>query len=279
MAGPAGLQPAISAVVIADPGAPPEIVHGGPADAAHGTLLWADPFPYPWLYQAGVATPDATVAGDLLGRTPPAMPAGTDPSLYASATETGSHAAPWPAFGTADSAVNDIDAAGDRAAANALLHSLDTGDPYAFEYACYPADVMPWELSPDYVSPGQSILSPDIPDQLRGQMGRDRLQGLAPINRYGFDSAHVTRHGPVPTGDVPGNFLWLDGSQRPLRTQIAGRITYPTGTGSYFEGQDPGAGSVDGAVLTGLPTSYQTPPEPPVAGPGQYDAAPVWGWG
>jgi hypothetical protein len=278
LTGITGLAP-VSPVFIPDPGAPAEVIHGGPADPAHGNYLWdTTGYGMPWLWQPGVDTADASVAAALLGSVPPTAGAGTDPSLYSAPTETGSHAAPWPSFGTADGAVNDRDQAAARQLANAELHSYDTGDALARLTNPPVTTQMPWSVEADYVTAGQSILQP-VPEQMTGQLGRDRVQGTPALNADGFDSAHVYR--TRATGDVPGNFLWLDGRQRPMQVQVAGRLTYPVGSDTPFAGQVPGAGAVDGAVLTGLPPVYSAPPFPPSdAAPATPPAAPVWsgGW-
>lgn len=277
ISGLAGLAPATGAVVITDPGAPPEVVFGGPASPVHGQSEWASPPPMPWLYWPADTGGQASVPAPLPGTRPGHLPAGQDDTLYASPTETGSHGAPWPALGTADGAVSDREQAAFRALANAELHSLDTGQAAAFAgQAPTWASRMPWGLPVDYVSPGQTILQPVGP-QLQGQMGADRVQGTPALNEHGYDSAHVTRFGPDPTGDVPGSYLWLDGSQRPLIIRPAGVPSYPTGPGSPFAGQEPGAGSTQGAVLSGLPVPYSQPPEPPSAAgyPGQGQS---WSW-
>ncbi|HEY1617999.1 MAG TPA: hypothetical protein VGG25_10300 [Streptosporangiaceae bacterium] len=276
----AGLSPAISPVVITDPGAPPEVVHGGPASKVHGQPEWENPFAYPWIWQSGVEfDADADYDPRLIGAPPGELGTGSDASLYSAPTETGSHAAPWPEFSVADGAVNDIGRQADRALANADLHALDSGDADARTTVPPVTTQMPWGTDADYVSAGETILQ-GVPGQMQGQMGRDRVQGTPPLNEYGFDSAHVRR--PRAHGDVPGNFLWLDGSQRPMIVQPAGRQTWPVGQGSPFEGQDHlmGIGSVDGAVLTGLPSDYQPPPEPPTAPAAADDGPPAWSsWG
>src|SRR6185312_4206516 len=147
MTTPIGAVAPIAGVLIDRPAAEPAEVHGGPANPAHGAYTWVDPAPVPWVFlpddQAGSADFDQSLIGD----TEPVMSAGTDPLLIAQPTETGSHAAPWPSFGTADGAVNDRDAAADRIAANAELHSLDTGGVAAFTHrpGTNPTTKMPWE--------------------------------------------------------------------------------------------------------------------------------------
>ncbi len=270
--GIAPLQP-MGPVIITDPGAPPEIIHGGPANPSHGQYTWVEPPVMPWLYQPGVSTADATVDAALLGDLPPTAGAGNDPTLYSAPTETGSHAAPWPAFGTADGAVNDRQVTADRLAAMQDIRASDDGGAEAFTTIVPVATQMPWATEADYVTAGQTILQP-VGDQLTGQVGFDRVQGTPALNADGFDSAHVNR--PRAVGDVPGNYLWLDGRQRPMLVQIAGRQSYPVGPDTPFAGQVPGVGAVAGAVLTGLPPVYQAPPFPPSDATPPTGEAPVW---
>lgn len=260
----------------ASPGATPAQVHGGPASPVHAQQLWPSPFTYPWVYQPGIPAPGAATVTPGLPADPavPSLPAGSDPYAYANPEATGSHGAPWPRFGTGDLSVNDRDAAASRQAQNSLNRGVDAGDAERFQTAPDATTKMPWGFEAQLVSAGQAILQP-LPPQMQGQLGRDRIQGTPPINDYGFDSAHVTR--PRAGGHVPGGFLWLRGAQRPMVVQKAGRNTYPVGRGSYFEGQKPGQGSVDAAVLAGLPAAYSPPPLPPTGDTlGAAAAAPVW---
>lgn len=273
VAGVAGVSPAWTSQA---PAADAATMHGGPANPAHGEAFWPDPYRYPWTYQPGIPTSGAASvpAGLPADGVPPVLGAGTDPYAYANPTATGSHNAPWPRFGTADLAVSDRDEAARRQLQNTADRGLDTGDPERFQTAPDATSKMPWGFEADFVTIGQTILQP-VPDQMRGQAGRDRIQGTPPLNEYGFDSAHITR--PRAGGHVPGGFLWLRGAQRPMTVRPAGRQTYPVGTGSYFEGQNPGAGSVDGAVLSGLPAAYTPPPLPPTGNALDTSSAPpVW---
>lgn len=276
MTTPVGAVGPVAGVLIEhpDPGAVGR--HGGPANPAHGQWTWEDPAPVPWVFyddpNAGVADFDQSLIGEL----PEVLPAGADPLLIAEATETGSHAAPWPSFGINDGLVHDRGAQAERNIANAELHSLDTGGPAWFTTTIIDvAEKMPWEAEADYVSPGQTILQP-VPGQMQGLMGRDRVQGTPALNDYGFDSAHVNR--PRAVGDVPGNFLWLDGrEQRPMTIQIAGHNgRFAVGADSPFEGQTPGVGGVGGAVLTGLPSGYNPPVQPPIAAAAAAADEPAW---
>ncbi len=279
MAGLGALGPIaspIASVVIDQPAAEPAEVHGQPADPAHGQYTWADPAPMPWVLVGGSpADGAAAVAPGLLGDETADLPAGNDPGLVAFATETGSHGGPWPSFGTDDLAVNDRSAAAARLLANAELRAVDPGlAEQLWTAAGNVTNKMPWRDEADYVTAGETQLQP-LPPQMQGQLGFDRVQGTPALNQDGFDSAHVNRTRAV--GEVPGNFLWLDGrEQRPMVIQVNGQSRLPTGPGSPFEGQaEAGAGAVTGAVLSGLPNIYQPPIEAPSASPATPED-PVW---
>lgn len=251
--------------VIPDPGATAEEIHGGPANPAHGQYAWGEISRAPWQSYYGQDPADAAAApGDLIGLAPGSLPAGTDPGAYRDPTSTGSHGAPWPSIGIDNGDVRSRELAAQRQSANQDLHAApDTSMLRRIGTELVANQQMELTTEADYVSSGESLLQP-VPNQLRGNFGFDRIQGYAPINGYGFDSAHVRR--PRRTGTIPGNFAWLTGSQRPMVVTFAGRQTWPVAAGSPFEGQQPGAGSVDGSALTGLPPTY-TPPQTPATGP------------
>lgn len=269
LAGLTGLGPQ----VIPDPGATAEEVHGGPANPAHGDASWSATPRYAWQSYYGQDTSEgaATPAQELIGTAPGSLPAGTDRQAYIDPTSTGSHGAPWPSMGIDNGDVRSRELAAIRQSANQDLHAMPDRSMLRRIGRQLPANQqMELAVEADYVSSGESLLQP-VPNQLRGNFGFDRVQGYAPINGYGFDSAHVRR--PRRTGLIPGNFAWLTGSQRPMVVTFAGRQSWPVGPGSPFQGQDPGTGSVDGSALTGLPPTY-TPPPTPSTGPQVADAAP-----
>lgn len=262
LAGLTGLGPQ----VIPDPGATPQEVHGGPANPAHGVSAWAGSPRYAWQSYYGQPGSDAAAspAQDLIGLAPGSLPAGSDPQAWIDPTSTGSHGAPWPKIGIDNSDVRSRELAAIRQTSNQDLHATpDRSMLRRMGRELVANQQMTLTAEADYVSSGESLLQP-VPNQLRGNYGFDRIQGYAPINGYGFDSAHVRR--PRRTGTIPGNFAWLTGSQRPMVVTFAGRQSWPVGPGSPFEGQAPGTGSVDGTALTGLPPTY-TPPPTPDTGP------------
>ena len=276
MAGLQGLT-GLAPSVIEDPGATPQERAGGPANPAHGDYTWDQQPRLPWQAFPGLdGSEGAAPLPDAVSDVPGSLDAGEDPYAFLSPLATGSHGAPWPSFGVADGDPHDAQQAAVRQSMNQDIHAA--GDPGAIGRIArqLPANQqMELAAEADYVSSGDSLLQP-VPNQLRGQFGRDRIQGFAPLNSYGFDSAHVRR--PRYSGTIPGNFAWLTGSQRPMVVQHAGRQTWPVGDGSPFEGQDPGTGSVEGAALDGLPPAYSAPPVPPSGPELQAAYSPDYGW-
>lgn len=282
-----GLTPTVTPTAVTDPGVTLDpSVMGGPYNPAHGDYEWDDPVP--WIIQQGVDVSGQapTVQGSLLAQAPPGAPAGTDPDSYADPTATLSHGAPWPHVHILNSgAVNDARATAEQAAANAVLHSLDSGDPAAFTTNLQgaPADKMAWNLQPDYNTSGAT--EGVDPGGLTGNnmTGRDRFEGiLVPgdnLNRYGFDQAHIHRQNPA--GDMPVPLDTTQGAQRPMVMNVPGRYgSYPVGGGSPFTGQLPGVGNDTGAAEIGVPSDYAPPPDPP-SNPALQSAdtgQPVWGW-
>jgi hypothetical protein len=294
MAGPQSalipaVNPSLTPAVAEDPGAPAELIHGGPASPEHGNWEWDNPVP--WAAQQGLdlAGQDPTAEGSLIGAVPPNAPPGTDLDAYADPTATLSHGAPWPADHTMG-AVNDRDATAVQAEANRAAHSIDSGGPAAFTQQLQgaPASKMPWENSPDYVSAGNPASVPVGGLTGNNRTGWDRYAGWAVpgdnLNRYGFDSAHVTRFTPAGPAHVPVPDDQTMGVQRPLVMNIPGRYghQYPTGPGSPFAGQLAGTGYDIGAGEIGVPSDYVPPPDP-LTNPPLAEASPAaapapWGW-
>jgi len=272
LAGLTGLQP----TVVSNPAASAAEVQGGPAHPAHGQYEWGATPRYAWQAAGATAAEGAATLPASAGDVPAGLPAGTDPYSFMDPLATGSHGAPWPSFGVGDSAVNSRDQAAARQTANQDLHAAADVPMMRRMGTMLPANQqMDFTLEADYVSSGESMLEP-VPGQLRGIYGRDRIQGYALLNEHGFDSAHVTR--PRRSGTIPGNYLWLDGSQRPMIAGHAGRQSWPVGPGSPFAGQVPGTGSVAGAALQGLPPGYVPPPPPPSGPPLPSGGTSSYGW-
>lgn len=288
----AGPQPAtasaisspVAAAVISSPGATPAEIHGLPANPAHGQYTWEDPQWMPWQVVPGVTADAPGVAEQLLADAPPSAPAGSDPDGYADPTATLSHGAPWPHARVPNiGAVNDIEATAAQAAANAQLHSLDSGDPAAFTLQPVSTHVEEWDRM-GYTSPGTSGLEPPNAQMTgNGMTGFRRDSGFTVpgenLNRFGMDSAHVSRY--RATGDIPVPPNSTQGAQRPLTIHPASARSYPVGAGSPFEGQVPGYGADYSVGYTGLASDYQASPDPltgPPLATQQPPGQPVWGF-
>jgi hypothetical protein len=289
MAAPQGIIPAVrspaASAVIANPGASPPQIHGGPANPAHGQYTWEGSSQWmPWeVIPGGHALGDPQAAWALVSDVPPSAPAGQDPDAYANSTMTLSHGAPWPHEHIANIGdVSDIQAAADQARANAALHSIDSGDPASFTMQPTSTHVEEWQRF-GYVSAGVSGL--ELPGrQMIGNAntGFRRDSGWTAegenLNRFGMDSAHVGRY--RATGDIPVPPNSTQGAQRPLSIAPASSRNYPVGEGSPFEGQTPGVGADFSVGFTGLASDYQASPDPPT-GPSLYSTQPAdpvpWG--
>jgi hypothetical protein len=293
LAGLTGLTPTVTPTAVNDPGATAPEIHGGPANPAHGQLEWDNPVP--WAIQQGISmtgqplpNPDPAMLGQPGGH---AAGAGSDPEAYADANLTRSHAAPWPWQHIPDSgAVNSREATAAQSIANTELHAYDAGDAREFTHIEPPTDhKMPWGIDPHYVSSGLEAGTPVGGLQGNNRTGWDRFAGgewAVPgdnINRFGFDSAHVTRFAPTTAAElpVPRADSTVQGAQRPMVMNVPGRYgSYPVGAGSPFAGQLPGVGNNVGAAEIGVPSDYQPPPDAPTNVPLQQagSPAPVWGW-
>jgi hypothetical protein len=272
-------------VTVTDPGAAADEIHGGRADPAHGQYEWdQEPFPLPWQVQPRWTKDQApVVAPDMLGYQAPVASQEQDPQAYADPTATFSHGGPWP-LSVSDYASLAREQTADQSALNEANRSLDSGVPASFTAWPPPAVVkMEWERSPDYTSAGSDQLGD--PGTLTGnnRTGWVRGQGWTTpgenINRFGFDSAHVSRFAPGSPAYIPVPDERMMGAQRPMLVQLDGRHTYPIAAGSPFEGDTPGSFVTPGGELTGLPSDYQASPDPPT-GPAfsRYPDEPVWGF-
>jgi hypothetical protein len=298
-----GLTPTVRPSVVDDSGATAEQIHGTTVNPAHGQWTWDNPVP--WAIQQGLdlSGQPATAEAALLGSKPPDAGSGTDPDSYADPTATLSHGGPWPYQHIPDSgAVNNARATAMQAAANAELHSIDSGVVSSFTENPVPGHKMPWDLSPDYNSQGAEE-GTEV-GQLTGNShtGWDRFAGWAQgsdleratapgtdypvigaaggnLNRFGFDEAHIHRQNPHGTLPVPLDTM--QGAQRPLVMNIPGRYgSYPVGQGSPFYGQLPGVGNDTGAAEIGVASDYvpsaDAPTNPPLVS--AMSGQPVWGY-
>jgi hypothetical protein len=256
--------------------------YASPADQVpYGQYTWEVPPPVPWL-----------LAQDAQGWVPPPAPvldtgdgvtvlgAETDPDLSTAPIETGSHTAPFPAFGIDDSVPFNTDYSDAQLMESAAIHASDTGQAGVYLQGPEPAD--PWERDDiNYLSAGSTMLDAGVPDQLRGNMGLDHTQGFEPDARYGFNEGFTRM--PHAHSEVAGNFFWLDPATRPVEVRPTGYRDWPVGQMSPFTGQVPGThglGDTQGAVIDYAPPEYVPPAEPAVAQPLPADNATwsVWLW-
>lgn len=249
--------------------------YASPADQVHyGDLMWESPPPMPWLYGPEYFPPAPPELGT--GQVPGELPAGTDAALAYAPEETGSHHAPWPAFGVEDSDPHLTEYNQAQLQESASIHAADTGQAGIYLHGI--RGLKPWHRQDiNYLSAGETMLTPDVPDQLRGNMGLDHTQGFEPDARYGFNQGFIRM--PSASSDVAGNFMWLDPALRPVEVRPAGVRHWPVGQDSPFAGQVPGssggAGYTVGAVVDTVPPEYVPPPDPQV-GPALADSSPSW---
>lgn len=264
----------------ATPEAPPEKLHGFPVDPRHSQPGEPTPPGYEYrkpglsrLVQPGSPTglprsePQPGMTGDdewsdytLPGGMPEDLP------NFDLARET--RAAPWP-----KGYLNTTDP--DQSVLNiqrmAEIHASDRGASLWQDYvpqmdAKQDNWLEIWEINPGAVD------LVDVPNQIKGiAIGgfgqRDRTQSFARQNEYGFDSKH--QHRRYAQSPIPGNYMWLNPTGRPLIKSLPGPARPPIGQGSPFEGQDLGLAFAydNGAILQNAPPEYIAPPQPNLAPP------------
>lgn len=241
--------------------------YASPADAVtYGQYTWEVPPPMPWLYAQqgdGWAPPPSPPLG--VTSVPAGLGPGMDTALAMAPIETGSHHAPWPATGLEDGDPHLTPYAQEKLAVMAEIHAHDTGQDQ--EYLNAPEPANPWQREDvNYLTAGQTELATDVPDQLRGNMGRDHTQGFQWDASYGFNQGMVRM--PGAKSDVPGNWVWLDPARRPVEIRPSGHRDWPVGEYSPFTGQVPGThglGDPQGAVIDYAPPEYLPPAEPAVS--------------
>lgn len=287
MAGPSGLTGLASLQTLVDtsPEATPEERLGGAADPRH-SKRGEQSQPYAWQSQmvpgAAIAHPMPVpgIIDDYLFTESNLMPALVEDAAPYWDTAPYTHAAPWPADPIGDGSVQPENTARQlrqnyelrsKAGRNGFADpSVINGVPQQ--------DIWQeiWE-----VNPNSDDLEP-VNGQMRsgaapgGRGGTDRTQSNARQNAYGFDSRHMHRR--YAANSIPGNYMYLRPTARPMRKSLAGPARPPIGAGSQFEGQDlSSAFNTDGAILTQPAGQYQAPPTPYV-GTAVYDdsAPPSW---
>lgn len=117
-------------------------------------------------------------------------------------------------------------------------------------------------------NPGQTDLTRNVPDQLRGSggSGRDSTQGFGWDNGYGFGAPHIQYNQAVD--GVPYNRQWINSAERPFIVPRRGvQATFDGGDSPYGAAGDTHAnqqlGPSQAAVMTN-PTAYRQPAAPNV---------------
>ena len=245
-----------------DPEAPAEVIGGNPGWPQPGPPgYWESPVRYPGqMYSLGygeypvVPDPQTELIGgvtpvDLAGAPGPGTP-------YFDATPN-THAGPWP-HPVVDGQMPD--SAAFLAAQSAALHAdgLDNAKPGLAiaaaqdqwtEYYNGPVDgALPVQVGTDKSSAGWG--STDITAN--------------PGNINGTTDFPQHFHRRVATGrNVPMNFLWMPGGQRPLVSTVHGMQALPVASNGPYAGQDAAYGyGTAGAVLTMPAGAYEAPAGP-----------------
>jgi hypothetical protein len=257
----------VAGLVFVDPNpeAPPEVVTGNPWPSPGGPGYQASPLRYPGqLYSQGYGeSPQLPDPETGLTETEVAYPqAGTagPGTPYFDATPF-THAGPWlPPYDTWHP-----DGAAEHAAASAAAHGdgLDGRKP-----GLVIAELQD-EWTEYYNGPVDGSLVGDGGQNKRASAGwgsTDVTQNPDGVNDTTDFPQHFHRR--AATGhNLPMDFLWMPGGQRPLVNTVHGLQALPVGAGSPYEGQDPAYGyGTAGAVLT-LPAGDYEPPSSPYQPP------------
>lgn len=280
VAGLAGLQSLYQQTVTPIDRHAQDLDQGTTADPRHGTdhggtYAWVD-VPY---RAAGNVPPNYGLGGLEDGRMSAdwVLPAGSQDPDQSPAMN--SHAAPYPRMGPESSGnLQDPDAEWREQASRMLMHAVDQGSVRQnTQYPGFGVEHEQWHHE-DANNPGSTLLSRNVPAQLRGgPAGRDSTQGFGIDNRYGFGAPHTHIHNAVD--GVPYNRQWLNSVDRPF-------ITPRRGVQATFDGVDSpyGAqgnthtymmlGPAQAAVMSN-PTQY-VQPAPPNVDPPRVPGAPVW---
>jgi hypothetical protein len=275
----------LPAMVFVDPNpeAPAEVVSGNPGWPQPGAPgYWADPVRYPGrLYSVGYGenpvTPDPET--DLIAAVTPVDVAGAPGpgTPYFDATPN-THAGPWP-HPVIDG--QRPDSAAFLAAQSAELHAdgLDNNKPGTVIGALND------QWTEYYNGPVDGVMLTD-PGQNKhvsaGWGSTDITADPANINATTDFPQHFHRR--VAQGhNLPMDFLWMPGGQRPLISTVHGAQSLPTGQNGPYAGQDAsyGYGSA-GAVLTMPAGAYEAPAGPyqpaALSSQGLLEGPLLWRW-
>ena len=249
-----------------NPEAPAAVVTGNPWPSP-GSGYVASPLRYPgqmWSqgYGEDPIMPDPETGLITVAEGPPNAAAAGPGTPYYDATPW-THAGPWPRP-VMDSHRPD-EAAFLREQSGALhADGLDNDKP-GLNIAAVQDD---W--GEYFNGPADGVLVDSARDQDKSSAG----WGSTDISAYPENiNAHTDfaqhNHRRVARGkNLPMDFLWMPGGQRPLVNTVHGLQALPVGAGGAFEGQDPayGYGSA-GAVLTRPAGDYEPPVSPYQPGP------------
>lgn len=264
---PVGPVSGVTGLVFVDenPEADAEVVSGNPWPQP-GSGYAARPLRYPgqlWSQGYGISPTLPDPATELVDAPPEptsAAIAGADTPYFDATPNT--HAGPWvPPFDTWHP-----DGAAERQEASFQAHSdgLDNAKPGLIiaelqddwqEVWNSPADlpVLQDGGQNKRVSSGWGSTDADL-----NPAGRNTTEDFSLHGRRRFSAGH----------NLPMNFLWMAGGQRPLVSSLHGLQALPTGDVSPFTGQDPGYGyGTAGAVLTMPAGDYEPPADPYQPGP------------
>lgn len=185
LTGLTGLYPA----VVQDPEQSPDVTQGPSADPRHASEVIQEVYPWQVPSTPGRYHGPYGIYNEILGVDDSLYPLpegyGVETDIALDRTPV-THAAPTLTLGPEDSNERDLEWQSLRARASNDIHSYDLGAKDEKLYNIPPVNQVPID-SWDWVDPGSSNLSPNVPAQIKGLRGLDRLQGMTVQNEHGFD--------------------------------------------------------------------------------------------
>jgi len=262
MAGPSPIQGLPNTRVVVQPEAPPEKVHGGPANEFHGNV-GERAEPYPWEEFAGPHFPHEPADAAMLGDLPESMTFAAgylaqDPS----GDQTPYHSHAGPITKGMPAADRDPEGTAEYLRQSYEAHSVKTGASRAGRQGAYVQEDA-WTGFWNTV-PGDDQV-PTVPGPIGASVGGfgvndHRSNAFAKVNSFGLAASHRMRR--FATGHIPYNYMWMNGAGRPLHKFLPGTLNPPIGEGP-FQGDDPmNTYGIQGAVLQEPATEYVAPPQP-----------------
>jgi hypothetical protein len=252
--------------VIQEPEASPYDIHGGPVNAAHAHYGEVAS-PYPWqMTQYGGTYDFISPVDGMVEQYFEVLESGTIDQDPRGDQTPYTHAAPWPKDPIGDGSIGPENTA-KQLNQNKHIHASNTGASrrqlYTRNTPVNDTWKEVWVVSPGTISLESSAVPHQVSMAAGGFGSRNRGTTPSPQNSYGYDAAHMHRR--FATGSIPGNYMYLKPGGRPMVKSISriGYRNWPTGPNTPFYGDDPTA-SFDtyGAVLTGTPPEYISPPQP-----------------